>query len=245
MALDGIGDTRLGSMVHFDIFSTRISSDGVSGWENFVVGAVNRTTTIETRLINDIDVPLSSVEVTCTSYWYEGNYPDRGHIMFRETVLVDLPGGKYSASNAIRFRWTPTVSGSYIINVSAHVPGDARVMSTDPIFFQGRKYQEEGKGYFYSGVWVAKRYWDCSSFEGWGSASTAGGPGEGWRPVIHPLGENPDLQHSAPWTFWAGNITSGLAPVEGTHSLTTPELDLEDFSPDPYDIEVTARRPQI
>jgi hypothetical protein len=227
---EGTGASRAASMVHFDIFSTRVSSDSVSGWENFIIGIVNRTTKIETRLVNDIEAPLSDVEVTCTSYWYEGNYPDRGHIIFREMALVDLPSGKGSSSPMIVFRWTPTISGSYIINVSAHVPGDARPMSTDPIFLQGRKYEQEGKGYFYSGVWVAREYWDCSSFDGWEGISDGGDPNEGWRPVIHPVGEQEDQQHSAPWTFWAGDLKNGTAPLNGTHSLLSPELDLEGFS---------------
>lgn len=244
-SVERVGISRAASMVHFDVFSTRVSSDAISGWENFIIGTVNRTTTIETRLVNDIDAPLNDVEVTCTSYWYEGNYPDRGHIIFREMILVDLPSGKGSSTSKIVFRWTPTISGSYILNISAHVPGDARPMSTDPIFLQGKKYEQEGKGYFYSGVWVAREYWDCSSYKGWVGTSDGGSIGEVWRPVIHPRGEQEDQQHSAPWTFWAGDIVNGTAPLNGTHSLVSPELDLEGFSPNPYDIEIGGRRPQI
>lgn len=236
---------RLSELIKFDLQNTRTTSEGVNGWNEFVVGSVNHTTTIETRLMNNGDVPLIDIEVTCTIYWYDGFYPDRGEVMFKDLLLVDLPGGDGSYSNMIEFLWVPTFSGAYMINLSAHVPGDARPMSTDPPFFQGIRYEPIPGRYFYSGVWVASGYWDGSSMDGWATIPNGSSDDLGWDSVVHPLSQETTPSHSAPYCFWAGNRTNWKAPTGMTYSLITPELDLKRFDPEPYDIERSERRPQI
>ena len=236
---------RYSDLVKFDLYSTGASSDGVSGFNGLVVGRVNHTTSIFTRLENTNNVPLKDVEVTCTIYWYDGFYPDRGQIMFKDIKLVDVPPGDGEFSEMLEFFWVPQFAGAYIINLSAHVPGDARPMSTDPPFFQGIRYEPLPGKYFYSGVWVATEYWDGSEMDGWTSVSLGAPPEEGWRSVVHPLSAAPSLQHSYPECFYAGNGTTWNASASGTHSLISPLLDLKRFDPEPYDVERSIRRPQI
>ncbi len=237
--------TRLSEMIKLDILNTYTSSDGVSGWGDFVVGRVNKTTTIVTRIMNNDDVPLKDVEVTCTVYWYDGFYPDRGAVMFKDIILVDVPPGDGQFSEMINYYWVPSFSGAYMINISAHVPGDAREMSTEPLFFQGIRYEPIPGSHFYSGVWVSSEYWDGSSIEGWEMNSSVAPAEEGWASVIHPLSSTISNSHSAPYCFWSGNRSTWNASVNGTHSLITPEIDLNRFDPEPYDIERSVRRPQI
>ncbi len=241
----GAEPSRLSELVKFDLQNTKVRSDGVMGWPEFVVGRVNRTTTITTRLENRGDIPLVDVEVTCTIYWYDGFYPDRGQVMFKDIILVDVPPGDHEYSEMVYFNWVPSFSGSYMINISAHVPGDARPMSTDPPFFQGLKYEPIPGSYFYSGVWVASEYWDGSSFDGWRSMDEGSSPDEGWRSVKHPLSQDGEPYHSPPDCFWAGNISTWNTSKEGNHSLISPLMDLTRFDPEPYDIERSKRRPQI
>jgi hypothetical protein len=237
--------SRLSELVKFDILTTRIESDGVDGWPEFVVGRINRTTTITTRMVNRGDIPLSEVEITCTIYWYDGFYPDRGQVMFKDIVLVDVPPGDNQFSDYVDFKWVPSFSGSYMINISAHVPGDAREMSTDPLFFQGLKYEPISGSYFYSGVWVASDYWNCSDLKGWKTESNGAPVAEGWSSVKHPLSMLVDGFHSEPYCFWSGNRSTWKASMTGNHSLMSPPIDLSRFDPEPYDIERSGRRPQI
>lgn len=237
--------TRLSEMVKFDLMNTGVSSDGVHGWSEFVVGRVNKTTTITTRLENTGEIPLEDVEITCTIYWYDGFYPDRGEVMFKDIVLVDVPPGDNQFSEIVDFKWVPSFSGSYMINISAHVPGDARPMSTEPLFFQGLKYEPIPGSYFYSGVWVASEYWDGSDFRGWESESIGAPSEEGWDSVQHPLASGGVSHHSPPYCFWAGNTTTWNTSDSGIHSLISPEIDLSRFDPEPYDVERSIRRPQI
>lgn len=207
---------------------------------------INRTTTVETRIRNNLDAPLTGVKVNLTIYWYdaaEGFSFDKGRIIHKDTTMVSLPTGSGELSDTIGFEWIPSHAGSYVLNISTHAPGDPRPV-THFILIGGYKYTSKSLS-LTDGRWVGTNTWNASDFAGWTSFTDGADQSNGWHVSDHPLGKGYDDLHTDDGVFWAGNDTTTYAPTTGFHNLVTPMMDLTDFDPKPYDVFSRSVRPQI
>ncbi|MFW3145641.1 MAG: hypothetical protein ACMUIE_02380 [Thermoplasmatota archaeon] len=238
--------TRADRAVEVSVNDTRITSGGISQWGPYCFGIVNRTTTVETRIKNNFDAPISGVVVNFTIYWYDANEGfsfDKGKVIHKDSVLVSIEAGKGSMSDPIYFQWVPTFAGSYIFNISAHAPGDPRPV-THYRLWGGYPYKGEGFS-LTDGRWVGTQFWNCSTINGWSTYTDGGDPDVGWHSSSHPLGEGYSDLHTPDGVFWVGDENTTLAPTSGIHSLVSPVMDLRDFDKGPYDVFSKKVRPQI
>ncbi|MFO8051062.1 MAG: hypothetical protein R6V01_05115 [Thermoplasmatota archaeon] len=225
---------------------TRIISGGISQWGPFCLGVVNRTTVVETRVRNNLDAPLAGVTVNLTIYWYdpvEGFSFDKGRVIHKDGTMVSLPSGEGKLSGIIEFPWVPSYAGSYILNISAHAPGDPRPV-THFLLIGGYKYTYDSRR-LTDGRWIGTQFWNASGMDGWTSYSKGADPSNGWHVSDHPLGDDYEGLHTPGGVFWAGNESSGTAPIAGFHDLVSPMIDLRDFDPKSYDAFTMSVRPQI
>ncbi|MCK5773194.1 MAG: hypothetical protein KAH57_05350 [Thermoplasmata archaeon] len=230
--------------VQIDEGSTFVLSGGISQWESLNVGIIGRSSTIVTKLRNQMDIPFREIEVNLTIYWYDGPQPDKGQIMHKDFRMVDIKGGDGILSEEIQFEWTPQFAGSYAINLSCYVPGDILPITDTWSDGLGRYILTQSTN-FHHGWWVGTQAWNCSSLEGW-NISTQGGPADqGWHISQNPLALADGDIHTSPDVLYVGNDTSGMAPTSGVYTLTSPPINLSRFNPDAYMHEWRTSRPQI
>jgi len=235
------------SLVTIPVEHINIISGGITQWGAYSLGIVNRTTTISTRLENTQSAPFTGIEVKLTLYWYDANQGfsfDRGRVMYKQEEIASVPAGDGALSDPVNFTWVPTFAGAYVMNISIHIPGDPRPISNRTLF-AGIKYVKSNGNIITDGLWVGTEAWDCSEMDGWTSFSDSGEPDMEWHPSDHYLTIGYETLHTPGGSFWVGDEQTGLSPTTGSYSLVSPELDLRDYHPEPWDNLISEKRPMI
>lgn len=239
-------DPRYDSLVVIHESSTRFRSGGITQWGAYGFGIINRTTIIETRLMNTNNAPINGIEVNLTMYWYEGHEGfsfDKGRVMHRDSTYASVGAGEGTLSSLITFNWIPLFAGSYVMNISIKVPGDPRPFSNRSLA-AGIQYRTPTRK-ITDGLWIGTNSWNCSSMDGWTAYSDHGEPGIQWHVSNHSLSKGYGPIHTPDESFWVGYDGTGLSPTTGSYSLVSPILNLSRFNPEGWDYYLKERSPQI
>lgn len=243
-SLEELSDLVVLDLSTFKYVSGGLNHSGISPWGSLYFGEVNESTKISFDIINNNGAYFKNVRVTFTVNWFDGIISDAGYVMYRDSILTDVPPGKGSRAGPMVFTWTPQFSGSYSFNITIQVPND-RYPASDARYGWGLEYQTGSKEKYRNGYWIGSYSNDCSSIKDWSTEVSGGLEGNNWHVSDHPLGAGEPNLHTSGKVFWAGNDSSLIGPLSGVYSLISPLLDLSVFDDSAFNPELSRGDPQI
>ena len=231
-------------IMSFEYVSGGLNHSGISPWGSLYFGEVNETTKVSFKIVNNDGAPFKNVRVIFTVNWFDGVKSDTNYVIFRDTIALDVPAGKGNKAGPVVFRWIPQFAGSYMFNITIHVPND-RYPASDARYAWGMNYTTANSKTYWNGYWIGTYSHDCSSMDGWSTEVSGGIEGNNWHVSEHPLGMGEHTLHTSGMVFWVGNGSSFFGPQSGVYSLISPVFDLTRFDDSAYNLELGKGTPQI